>query len=189
MGYEVEIKYHVKNRSELEARLAGLGVVPEATVQQEDVYLVHPCRDFAATGEAFRLRREDESLCFTYKGRRLEGPTKTREEIEVPVGGQEPGSREDLVRLLDRLGFRALLAVRKTRTVYRLCREGLALNVALDEAEGLGVFAEVETLANGPDDLPQSRAQVAAMAHDLGLTHVEPRSYLRMMLDRQQAEA
>jgi adenylate cyclase class 2 len=55
--------------------------------------------------------------------------------------------------------------------------------VSLDLAEGLGAFAEVETLVEAESDLPAAQQAVVAMAKDLGLTEVEPRSYLRMVLE------
>jgi adenylate cyclase class 2 len=186
MSYEVEIKFRVIDRRTIEQVLAAQGVSPEAPIAQEDIYLTHPCRDFAHSGEAFRLRREGDDLFFTYKGRRLEGPTKTREEIEIPVGGEGTAHKDDLLRLLDRLGFQPVLRpIVKQRNIFRLNRNGRPLVVALDQADGLGSFAEVETLADGPDDLPSAQAAVMALAHELGLSDVEPRSYLRMALDQQ----
>lgn len=184
MGYEVEIKFRVEDLPALEARLASLAGSPQPAMAQEDVYLVHPCRDFAQTGEAFRLRREGQTLFLTYKGARLEGPAKTREEIEVPVGGAGLAHRAELLLLLERLGFQPLLRpIAKLRTPYRLVRHGRALTVAVDRAEGLGTFAEVETIAQGPDDLPEAQAAVMQLAESLELRLVEPRSYLRMALD------
>ena len=53
----------------------------------------------------------------------------------------------------------------------------------LDRADGLGDFAEIETLAATESDLPAAQAAVLALANELGLTEVEPRSYLRMSLE------
>ena len=57
------------------------------------------------------------------------------------------------------------------------------MEIALDTAEGLGVFAEIETLAHGEADLTAAQQAVLALAGTLGLTEVEPRSYLRMSLE------
>ena len=37
-------------------------------VVQRDEYFSHPCRDFAATDEAFRVRRAGDDWFVTYKG-------------------------------------------------------------------------------------------------------------------------
>ena len=47
----------------------------------------------------------------------------------------------------------------------------------------MGDFAEVEALAGG-DDLAEAQAAVLGLARELGLDRVEPRSYLRMILER-----
>ncbi|HEX3448810.1 MAG TPA: CYTH domain-containing protein, partial [Isosphaeraceae bacterium] len=69
------------------------------------------------------------------------------------------------------------------RTPYHLTRDGRRIEVVLDRAEGLGDFVEIETLAATETDLPAAQAAVLALASELGLTEVEPRSYLRMWLE------
>jgi adenylate cyclase class 2 len=182
MGYEVEVKFRAVDHADLERRLKALGLVPEATVEHRDAYLAHPSRDFAQTGEAFRIRGEGSSNRITYKGPKLGGPAKTREEIEVEFAeGAE--ALEKLTRAFELLGFRAVAVVRKRRTEYRLERKGRPMAVTLDLAEGLGAFAEVETLVEAKSDLPEGQKAVLALAKELGLTEVEPRSYLRMVLE------
>lgn len=181
MGYEVEVKFRAADHDDLRRRLVALGAEPGPVVEQLDGYLAHPSRDFAASNEAFRIRRAGTSNRITYKGPKAQGPTKTREEIEVPFA-DGPEALADLSRLFDRLGFRPVATVRKSRTPFHLLFMGRPMEVALDLAEGLGSFAEVETLAE-PDDLPAAQAAVLALAEALGLTEVEPRSYLRMLLE------
>ena len=183
MRFEVEIKFRVADHGALTERLAALGAEVGPSISQEDTYLAHPARDFAQTKEALRLRRQDRENRITYKGPKREGPTKTREEIEVPIAdGPEPLGR--MTRLFEILGFRPLAAIRKTRTSYHLSHRGRAMEIALDLAEGLGAFAEVEAIADGEADLAAAQEAVQALARDLGLTEVEPRSYLRMHLER-----
>jgi adenylate cyclase class 2 len=185
MGYEVEVKYHLANRSQLEQRLTERGTAREPAITQEDTYFSHPSRDFALTNEAMRIRRVMEQNWITYKGPRRPGPTKTREEIEI---GFAPGddARCDVLDLFERLGFRPVATIHKTRTPFHLMFEERDIEIALDEAEGLGQFAEIETLAASEVDLPAAQAAILTLAAHLGLTEVEPRSYLRMALDARQ---
>ena len=60
MGFEVEIKFRDADHAAIARALLGLGAEPGEAVEQEDVYLAHPSRDFAASGEAFRLRRDGD---------------------------------------------------------------------------------------------------------------------------------
>ena len=183
MGYEVEVKFRVADHAELLRRLADRGLTPGEPVEHRDAYLAHPSRDFAATGEAFRIRGEGESNRITYKGAKLGGPAKTREEIEVDFAeGAE--AREQLTRTFERLGFRPVATVVKRRSEVHLEYRGRPMVVALDLAEGAGAFAEVEALADSEADLPGAQRDVLDLAGELGLTEVEPRSYLRMLLER-----
>jgi adenylate cyclase class 2 len=187
MGFEVEIKFRDADHDSIARRLAGLGAPAGEAVAQEDVYLAHPGRDFAATGEAFRLRRDGAANRLTYKGPRHAGPTKTREEVEVAFA-EGPGAWASMERLFEALGFRAVAAVRKVRRAFHLERDGRAMEVVLDRVEGLGDFAEVEALAgDDPADLAAAQAAVLGLARELGLgqERVEPRSYLRMILERE----
>ncbi|MHC5537373.1 class IV adenylate cyclase [Singulisphaera rosea] len=182
MAFEVEVKYRTKGHEALARRLVELGATAEAEIPQADTYLSHPSRDFAETNEAFRIRRSGDSNRITYKGPRHSGPTKTREEIEVAFA-EGSSSYDQLLRLFKNLGFVPVAEIRKTRIAFHLSVQGRNLEVALDVAEGLGTFAEVEVLAESKEALPDAQAAVLALAHEVGLTEVEPRSYLRMFLE------
>ena len=182
MGYEIEVKFRVADHADLRRRLEDRGLSPGATVEHQDAYLAHPSRDFAQTGEAFRIRGEGEANRITYKGAKLAGPTKTREEIEVEFA-EGPEAREQLTRAFELLGFRPVAVVRKRRSEYHLDHSGRPMSVTLDLAEDLGAFAEVETLVEAESDLPGAQEAVLALGRELGLTEVEPRSYLRMLLE------
>jgi adenylate cyclase, class 2 len=182
MGFEVEVKYRLVDPDALVRRLSERGAAQRPEINQEDTYLSHPARDFAVTQEAFRIRRAGAENRLTYKGPRHSGPTKTREEIEIRfIDGDEASGQ--LLHLLENLGFRPVATIRKRRTPFHLEVQGREIEVVLDQAEGLGDFAEIETLAPALDDLPAAQAAVLALANELGLTQVEPRSYLRMALE------
>jgi len=183
MGYEVEVKYRSDGHEEVARRLAAMGGRPSAAIDQEDTYLGHPARDFARTGEAFRMRSVGTSNRLTYKGPRQGGPTKTREEIEIAFAeGAE--AREEMRRLWELLGFRPVAVLHKRRRAFSVDHQGRALEVVLDVAEDLGSFVEVEAIAADAADLAAAQAAVLDLARSLGLTEVEPRSYLRMALER-----
>jgi adenylate cyclase class 2 len=167
---------------DLVQRLSERGAARCAEIDQEDTYLSHPARDFAVTNEAFRIRRSGIENLVTYKGPRQSGPTKTREEIEIRFADGEEANRQ-LLHLFENLGFRPIAMIRKRRTLFHLNVAGRDIAVAHDHAEGLGEFAEIETLAAAPADLPVAQAAVLLAGRELGLTEVESRSYLRMALD------
>jgi len=184
MGFEVELKHRASDHADLVRRLLALGAKSSPEIDQEDVYLQHPSRDFAQTNEAFRLRRIGDSNRITYKGPRHTGPTKTREEIEVAFQ-EGPVAYEQLLRLFGNLGFQPVAAVRKQRRLFHLGYRGHSVEVALDVAEDLGAFAEVETYVETEAELTEAQNTVVALSRELGLNDIEPRSYLRMVLERQ----
>jgi adenylate cyclase class 2 len=187
MGYEVEMKFRTGDgHAELERRLVAMGGVAESVQDQEDIYLSHPGRDFGQTGEALRVRREGASNRLTYKGPKHAGPTKTREEVEIAfASGADDLAR--MRRLWEALGFRPVAVLHKRRQAFHLVHGGRAIEVVLDVAEHLGSFVEVEALAKSAADLPAAQAAVLDLAQALGLSEVEPRSYLRMALEQRAA--
>lgn len=183
MSFEVEVKYRIKGgHADFASRLLAAGAIASPAISQADHYLSHPSRDFAITNEAFRIRQIGSENRLTYKGPRRAGPTKTREEIEIPFA-EGSATFEHLRTLFDRLGFQAVATIRKSRRPFRLQFQGRPVEVALDQVEELGDFAEVEAFAEGEPDLAGAQQAVLDLARALGLTEVEPRSYLRMILE------
>src|SRR4051812_11900536 len=56
MKYEVEQKHGVEDEAALIVRLQQHGAHLEKPFDQRDQYFAHPCRDFAKTDEALRVR-------------------------------------------------------------------------------------------------------------------------------------
>lgn len=178
---EVEMKFPVADFVALEGRLAEWGAGAFTVLDEADHYFNAPDRDFARTDEALRVRRIGAANFVTYKGPKRDAHTKTRTEVEVPLA---EGSRaaEDFMQLLTHLGYRPVLVVRKRRRLCSLSREGLALEVCLDDVEGLGRFVELEIQAP-ESQLDSARDVLVRTASALGLEQSERRSYLEMLLE------
>jgi adenylate cyclase class 2 len=185
MQYEVEQKFAVDDSSAVEFRLRELGAAFHDPIEQSDRYYNHPARDFGQTDEALRIRCIGDNTRVTYKGPKIDTQTKTRREIELPIG--EPGegrqSAEQLSAMLELLGFRFVAEVRKTRRTAELLWQGQHVEVALDDVADVGRFVELETSA-ADAALQQAKQRIIALAADLGLAQHERRSYLEMLLKR-----
>lgn len=191
--FEVELKFRIDDREDFRHRLAGEGAVLVSTDTNADSYYNHPCRDFAETGEALRVRREGDVPMITYKAAKLPGTVKAREELEWRL---DPGDADgtSTETLLQRLGFRRVAIVTKHRTTFRVGGSEDPITVTMDEVEGIGPdggvghFAEIEQVI--PSESPteteirSARESVSALANRLGLSSPESRSYLRMLLER-----
>lgn len=186
--YEVELKFRIADLPAIERALAGLGAEFNAAIAQVDRYFAHPARDFAVTDEALRLRRVGDDVAITWKGPRLAGGTKTRREIELPLGavagsgpGGQPATLDRWTDLLEALGFRRVLEVAKRRRPGRLVWEGANVELALDAVTGLGDFLELESIAT-PEDVSAAQARLESLARALRCGAPEPKSYLELLL-------
>ncbi len=179
MHYEVEQKFRRDLDDNLVARLEALGAERGATLQQVDVYYAHPSRDFAQTDEALRIRRVDGQNVVTYKGPKIDSTTKTRQEIELAVAD---GDQCD--QLLQAVGFRPVAEIAKVRQIYCLTCDEFAVEVALDEIEGVGSFVELEIVVDDESQLDAARRRLADLANRLQLSNIERRSYLELCMGR-----
>jgi len=197
---EVEQKYRLRDVGELERRLAQLGAVEGPRERHRDTYYRHPSRDFAQTREALRIRRvltlqpaaeqggnegdtEAATTRVTYKGPYTPQGVKSRPELEWRIDPCDPDG-QNLAQLLNHLGLSEVLTVHKTRRSFSLDCTGQPVTITIDDTHGLGMFAEIETIAAAPGDCAASGELVTAVAEQLGLREVEQRSYLRMALEQ-----
>ncbi len=173
---EIEAKAKIKNKREIKRRILQAGGEYLRTETQDDAYFAHPERDFRATDEAVRIRTVGDEYFLTYKGKKLEYQTKTREEIEIRI---EEGKA--MAEILERLGFSLAGNVIKTRDYYSLENYW----VAVDEVFGLGPFIEIEKQADSYE--PE---EFIELFERLGIdqTQMERRSYLELLIEKQGGE-
>lgn len=182
MNYEVEQKHPVAGFATLEETLRAMGVAISGVEEELDLYFAHPLRNFAETDEALRIRRKGGRSWITYKGPKIDRTTKTRREIELPLGDQAE-TAACWQTLLEVLGFTAVAEVRKFRRRAQVPWEGAAVTLTLDEVCNLGTFVELE-IETGEQGVDAARSRLAGLAGRLGLEKSERRSYLELLLDR-----
>jgi adenylate cyclase class 2 len=182
MNYEVEQKHRIEDVAKLLSALSKRGLVLGATIEQEDRYFAHPCRDFAKTDEALRIRTVGGHGFVTYKGPKLDTTTKTRHELELPLDPNDADGSQ-FAELLGSLGFSSVATVRKQRRLFQIARGDRLIEGALDDVEGLGTFVELELHAD-EGSLDEARRLVATVAAELELGPSERRSYLEMLLEK-----
>lgn len=179
---EVEAKLRLPSCNRLEElrhRLQELGARLLEEKNEEDTYYQHPCRDFAETDEALRLRVTSTGGAeVTYKGpKQVLGRGKARSEHTVHL---KPGELEEAKAILLALGFQPAATVRKRRAYYQLG----SLLVTLDTVEGLGCFAEIEYTGKASPE--EAVREIEEAIEKLGLQEAEPlhRSYLELLLEK-----
>ncbi|QDT41300.1 CYTH domain protein [Gimesia alba] len=180
---EVEQKFLLADKAALLEQLAQLGATQETDQEQEDLYFTHPVRNFAETDEAFRIRRIGSENRVTYKGPKRNTVSKIRKEIELAFeSGQS--AFEQLTEMLELLGFHPLRSVRKRRTPFTCQHQQRAFEITVDAVEGLGLFAEIELLAE-ESELEEADAAIIELAAFLGMTHPIRTSYLGMLIEKE----
>ncbi len=180
--FEVEQKFSLQGRADqVLARLNELGATFTGEIRQADRYFNHPIRDFAQTDEALRIRSVGEQNFVTWKGPKIDSRTKTRREIETPLGDGEQ-TAEQFGETLEQLGFHPVAVVRKQRRQLELTRDGFHFELVLDEVDLVGSFMEIELLADEAG-LADAQAAVLKLSEELGLDAPERRSYLEMLLE------
>lgn len=177
MNFEVEQKHRVADSAALLRRLAERGATLGLPLAQADEYFNHPCRDFAQTDEALRIRTVGDASVVTYKGPKLDATTKTRRELELPLAV----GHAEFAELLMALGFQPVLTVRKLRRPFELDHQGRKVHGAWDEVDGVGTFVELELVADEAGLLEAKRI-IALLAEELQLGPSERRSYLELLL-------
>ena len=168
---EVEVK-HRADHFLVRQRLKALGFSLVSRQEEVDLYFQHPCRDFAATDEALRVRIVGGRAYVTYKGPRMGAGAKTRVEISAEAG-------LDVVEVFRRLGFVPVAEIRKKREYYT----GGGFSVLLDWVDGLGEFVEVEKVVAEEGEVPQAVEEVRRLAAALGLGEEVKETYLELFFN------
>jgi adenylate cyclase, class 2 len=182
---EVEKKFPVPDLSQVERELDVMGVRVLPPKTEVDLYYQHPSRDFAATDEALRIRRTGKSSWITYKGPKIDRTTKTRREIDLPLP-EGTGGADSWAELLKALGFVPRAEVRKQRRKAHAAWQGTTIEVSLDEVDQVGTFVELEIVTDTAG-VESAKLSIQSLAARLGLVGGERRSYLELLLERQQA--
>ncbi|OGS45014.1 MAG: hypothetical protein A3K76_01595 [Euryarchaeota archaeon RBG_13_57_23] len=170
---EVEVKYRSPGNDIVEKTLARLGAKKISDGAMEDLYFAHPIKDFGKSDEALRLRKTADGAELTYKGARMAlEHTKAREEVTLKTDNPLA-----IQRILERLGFKEVYVVRKSRRTYQLDK----LRVEIDDVEGLGEFVELEIMTESPE---RSATLMETARKELVLEKIEPKTYLELLIEK-----
>ena len=110
-------------------------------------------------------RIKNNKYFLTYKGKKIDNISKTREELTSVVD-------ENIVQILERLGFEFVAEIEKVREIY----EKDYVKICLDKVSNLGFFVEIESEKYDLEELFK-------IARDLGLREFTRKSYLEMFLE------
>jgi predicted adenylyl cyclase CyaB len=172
MALEIEAKFRVETHEACRARLVELDAQRVGAVCERNHIFDREDRSLLVSDRGLRVREFEvvdgaaRPATLTFKGRRMAGEFKMREEVETTVGDAKA-----TCTLLESLGFAEALGYEKRRESWRL----EACLVELDELPHLGLFIEIE----GP-----SEEAVRAVQAELGFEDVAliKSSYIALLI-------
>ena len=190
---EVEIKVKISDPNLIRKKFDTTGVY-KLSLHHEDTYFNMPkgLRDFKQTDEALRLRKSIEfnrennlitqkiNYFMTYKGKKIDKTTKTREEIEVKLN-----ETENMKNLLNLLGFREVFTVIKERELYDFKFQDTRIEALIDYLPILEqYFIEVEILAETINKVEKAKDTLFQFLEIIGFKREESirTSYLELVM-------
>lgn len=193
---EVEIKVRIKDPNVLRRNFDKNKGIYKLSLEHEDTYYNMPegLRNFKQTDEALRLRKSIEfkknqglknqiiNYFITYKGKKIDNTTKTREEIEVKID-----KIEDMKKLLKFLGFREVFTVVKKRELYDFMFDDNKIEALIDYVPILEQhFVEVELITESLDNVEKNREILFQFLNKIGINREESirKSYLELISDK-----
>lgn len=134
---ENEIKIRVEDAAAAKRRVEAVGftVNRERVFESNEMYDTRDGR-LRAAGSVLRLREAGGACTLTWKGPRLEGSHRAREEREVRIS-----DCDQMKFILNVTGFERFFRYEKYRTEFT--RDGTQLTVVVDETP-IGVYMELE---------------------------------------------
>ncbi|MFX1493911.1 MAG: class IV adenylate cyclase [Promethearchaeota archaeon] len=197
---EVEIKVAISNPVSLEENLKKLDGIYVISLDHEDTYFNMPrkLRNFKKTDEALRLRKSIEfnkndkenttviRSFITYKGKKIDQTTKTREEIEVEIK-----NFEKMKKLFENLGFREIFTVKKERKLYDFNFKNEKIEVLIDFLPILNQnFMEAEVIVESKEEIPPIRAKLFEFLKKFGISKSDSirESYLELIAKKLKLE-
>ena len=193
---EVEIKVKISDPNLTQKKFKDNNGIYKLSLHHEDIYFNMPkgLRDFKQTDEALRLRKsiefnkndkaKDQKINYyiTYKGKKIDKTTKTREEIEVKIN-----EIEGMKTLLKLLGFQEVFTIVKERELYDFMFNNTKIEALIDYIPILEQhFVEVELITESLDDVKKSKDILFEFLNKLGIKKQESirKSYLELISDK-----
>ena len=192
---EVEIKVKISDPNLMRKKFENNGIY-KLSLNHEDTYFNMPkgLRDFRQTDEALRLRKSIEfnrdnkaktqkiNYYITYKGKKIDKTTKTREEIEVKIT-----EIEDMKNILKFLGFREVFTVVKKRELYDFIFNDTRIEALIDYIPVLEQhFVEVELITESYETVDENKEILFKFLSIFGIKKQESirKSYLELIINK-----
>lgn len=175
--FEVEIKFRVKNKKEIDDKLEKLNAKFAKLHQCDSIFVKEGIKDFniPAGENVLRIRKQDGVNYITLKQRlnHLEYETIVEDENVVS-------------NIFLALGYHKLVQVDKFRKEAHIN----GFNVTIDEVDKLGCFVEIEKLTEDSEKIEEIKKDILSFAEvlELGKEDIETKKYDTMILELNQVQ-
>jgi len=193
---EVEIKIQIFDLVSLVKAFERENGRYKLSLIHEDTYYNMPkgLRDFKKTDEALRIRNsieynklnegdsKDFKAYITYKGKKIDKISKSRQEIECRI--ENP---EQIKEIFSILGFRDVFTVKKERELYEFVFNGHKIEALIDYLPILDrYFLEVELITDFVENLEKRREILFNFLKLFGYDKKDSirKSYLELILEK-----
>lgn len=180
---EVELKAHVKNRSQVLAALNSFAS-PAGEVDKADEYWHGPDWRIHRGSRGFRIRSESGKATVTFKTKRSEGGIEINHEREFEISDSEV-----FEEFVERLGCEPFYQKRKQGLRFLAAGEGPSptATIELIEVVGLGDFIEIEILlpSEDPAALALAQGEIRSLLAKSGVSEqdIESRFYSELLIE------
>lgn len=192
---EVEIKVQISDPFSMRKKFKSNQGSYKFSLIHEDTYYNMPkgLRNFKKTDEALRLRKsikynknkkrdvKKTDYFITYKGRKIDTLTKSREEIDLKID-----NIDKMKEIFELLGFQEVLTVKKERDLFLFQYKNYSIEALIDYLPALKqYFIEVEYLLDSRENIEKTREILFDFLGLFGI-HKEDsikKSYLELILE------
>lgn len=183
MAIEIELKAWVENKIEVRKKLEAIGR-HLGSHQKDDEYWKPDEAGLLTGGSGVRIRRTAGGpAVVNFKRKEVRNGMEVNDEREFEVSDAEA-----FAELLKRLGLHPWIRKRKTGEAWDV--DGITAE--LSKIEGLGLFAELEILAQTDDvqTVENARARLLDALDRLGIDRnaIESRYYTEMLMEKRNRE-
>lgn len=144
---EVEAKYFLKEKNNFLEIIKEKGFEKVEEVYEEDIYFTDLASEYIKNRTCLRIRKNEKGTAeLTFKGKsNVNQEFYAKRENNILVNSKDI---EELIGILNSLGYYKYVAVKKERVVYKKEEADLIYNIMIDNISNVGDFVEFEILCD-----------------------------------------
>lgn len=167
---ELEKGFVLNDNHQIKEQAIEKGFKLAHEVEETDTYFTDKDKEFVRTRTCLRIRKvNSEYMELTYKSKSSQDTERYgKKEVNIQI---KPTDYEDLVTVLQGLGFIKYVEFTKYRKVYSKKDDNIEYNIMLDKIKGMGDFAEFEIITHEDVSNSEREKRLADFIADFNMTN------------------